>query len=402
MKKLNIYACLIVEEQLNLWHRQLTETLREMEYQVFIPPANIGLREYWIIKDMGYWNKKYQEKLTRKILDDVRSRHQHYGVDLFFCYLYPFQFQPNLFQELTQLGIPSLYFFCDNFANPEVASKYAPHCTLNWVPEINAIQQFEISKSNYIYLPMAANPKYNYPLKIQEAYDLSFFGTKNPYRRNILGSILAQGINLRLFGDGWYSSERNYHQLEIEEKQLIKQLPKFGTQDKILRFLKYKQSALISFMKYGLKPRKKSGEYLNLGIEYDNLFQDVAYEYPLDFVKANEIYSLSSITIGINDQFNPYLQNSNVIYTKLRDFESTMAGACYLTQKTPDNTNFFEEGKEIMTYQSVEELIDKIKFLQKHDEIRNQLRNNAHQRALLEHTWTHRFKKAFAKLGLIN
>ena len=59
-----------------------------------------------------------------------------------------------------------------------------------------------------------------------------------------------------------------------------------------------------------------------MGIEYDHLFQDVAYEYPLDFVKANEIYSLSSITIGINDQFNPYLQNSNVIYTKLRDFES--------------------------------------------------------------------------------
>ena len=55
-----------------------------------------------------------------------------------------------------------------------------------------------------------------------------------------------------------------------------------------------------------------------------------------------------------------------------------------------------------MTYTTLEELIDKIKFLQKHDQIRTQLRNNSRKRSLLEHTWSHRFKTAFAKLGVIN
>jgi spore maturation protein CgeB len=107
------------------------------------------------------------------------------------------------------------------------------------------------------------------------------------------------------------------------------------------------------------------------------------------------------VTIGINDQFNPYLKNSLVIYTKLRDFEATMAGACYLTQKTPDNTNFFEDGKDIMTYTTADELIDKAKFLQKNEQARYKLRINAHQRALSEHTWSHRFEKAFTQLGLL-
>ena len=402
MKKLNIYVCLIVEEELNLWHRQFTDSLKQMEHQIFTPPANTGLRKSWLLVQQDYWNNKHQEQLTFKILEDVKQRHQDQGIDLFFCYLYPFQFEADLFKELTQLNIPSLYFFCDNFAHPNVALKYAPHCTLNWVPEIDATHQFEKSKSNFIYLPMAANPQYNYPLKVTETYDLTFFGTKNPYRCNILGQLLMENINLTVFGDGWFSSERSYHELEIEKQNTIEKLPQFGIQDRILRFLKYKKSGIIDLIKYGLTARKKRKEYSSLGIQYDHLLQNVAHKSPIDFMKANEIYSLSSITIGINDQFNPHLQNSMTIYTKLRDFEATMAGACYLTQKTPDNTNFFEEGKEIMTYTTLEELIDKIKFLQKHDQIRTQLRNNSRKRSLLEHTWSHRFKTAFAKLGLIN
>lgn len=401
MKQLNIYVCLIVEEELNLWHRQLTDSLKQMEHQIFTPPANIGLRKSWLLVQKGFWNNKHQEQLTFKILEDVNKKHQVQGIDLFFCYLYPFQFKADLFKELTLLNIPSLFFFCDNFANPNVALKYAPHCTLNWVPEIDATHQFEKSKSNFIYLPMAANPQYNYPHKVIETYDLTFFGTKNPYRRSILGQLLVENINLNVFGDGWFTSEITYHELEIKKKNTIEKFPQLGIQDKILRYLKYKKSGIIDFIKYGLATRKKRKEYSKLGIEYDHLFQNIACKYPLDFIEANKIYSLSSITIGINDQFNPHLQNSITIYTKLRDFEATMAGACYVTQKTSDNTNFFEEGKEIMTYTTVEELIDKIKFLQKHDEIRTQLRSNARQRSLSEHTWSHRFKKAFAKLGLI-
>lgn len=401
MKKLNIYVCLIVEEELNLWHRQFTDTLRQMHHQVFIPPSDIGMRVSWCIKDMGYWNNKYREQLTSKILDNVKKQHQKNGIDLFFCYLYPFQFTTDLFKELNKLNIPSLYFFCDNFAHPEVAAKYAPCATLNWVPEINAIQQFRQSKSNFIYLPMAANPQYNYPVEVEETFELSFFGTKTPYRRDILGHVLGKDLNLKLFGDGWFTGEKSYYQLEIEEENLLNQLPKFKFKDKVLRYLRYKQSGLSALTRYGLSYKRKSKEYAKLGIEYEDVLQKVACIEPLDYVEANKIYSLSSVTIGINDQFNPYLKNSLVIYTKLRDFEATMAGACYLTQKTPDNTNFFEDGKDIMTYTTADELIDKAKFLQKNEQARYKLRINARQRALSEHTWSHRFEKAFTQLGLL-
>ena len=68
MKKLNIYVCLIVEEELNLWHRQFTDSLKQMEHQIFTPPANTGLRKSWLLVQQDYWNNKHQEQLTFKIL----------------------------------------------------------------------------------------------------------------------------------------------------------------------------------------------------------------------------------------------------------------------------------------------------------------------------------------------
>jgi len=130
----------------------------------------------------------------------LRTKIKERKIDLFFCNMFPFQFTPELFKGLTGLGIPSVYFFCDNFAHKEVAEKFAPYATLNWVPEKNALEQFKASKSRFIYLPMAANPEICYPVDAQETVEISFLGTKNPYRRDLLGRVLNAGLNLKVYG----------------------------------------------------------------------------------------------------------------------------------------------------------------------------------------------------------
>lgn len=394
----NIYCCLIVEEETNLWYRQLTNTLRQMDYEVFVPPK-IGLRESWHLMGRQCWGKQHQSQLTERILNDVKTKQKKYGIDLFFCYLYPFQFKPDLFTELDKLGIPSLYFFCDNLTEKDVAAKYAPYATLNWVPEIDAVKQFQVSKSKYIYLPMAANPSENYPVDTEKISDLAFLGTSTPYRRDLLGKVLTAGLDLKIYGSGWRPGAGSYHALEQEKK--TNDMFKVPRMAKWYSFMKFKRQGLSVFLKHGLSPKVRTKKYNSLGLEFEAALGEVVNKKPLSYDDYNRVFSFSAITTIINDSFDRYLKDSIIKYTKLKNFEAAIAGACLLTERTSDISELFEEGKEIMIFSTHEELIDKAKFLLKNESIRRRMRKAIYKRALSEHTWQHRFKKAFSEMKLI-
>ena len=101
---------MIVEEETNLWHCQLTKTLRQMGCEVFVPPR-IGLRESWGLMGRQCWGKGHRAQLTESILNDVKIKQKKNGIDVFLCYLYPFQFNPDLFTELTGMGDTESLFF---------------------------------------------------------------------------------------------------------------------------------------------------------------------------------------------------------------------------------------------------------------------------------------------------
>ncbi|UCC94934.1 MAG: glycosyltransferase [Candidatus Omnitrophota bacterium] len=398
MKPLKIYMCLFYENEKSIWDSHLTQTLCKMGHEVFVT-RKVGLQKSWYFFNRKFWGPRQKERITENILKDVKERHREKGIDLFFCYLFPFQFTPRLFRELVSLSIPSVYFFCDNFAYKEVAKKYAPYVTLNWVPEKNAVQQFERSGSKFLYLPMAANPDINYPVAVEETVDVSFLGTKTPYRRHLLGQVLQSGLNFRVYGGGWCPNQKDFHPPK-EDIQDSPAYPKPRFMERVASYMRFKKSALLRFMRYGLVPKLRCKWYARLGEEYETTLQTVANRRYLSHSEANEVYSFSSVSIGINDQFNPLLKDRFVFYTKLRDFEATIAGACHLTQATPEGPELFVDGREVMTYSTVEELIDKAKFLLKNEPFRKKLRVAARKRALAEHTWQHRFQRVFSELGL--
>lgn len=380
---MNIYVCLFIEREDSLWHNQLTGTLRRMGHKVFIPPE-IGLQRSWHISGQGLWTKKDQQELTARILEDVKSVKTEHGLDLFFCYLFPFQFSPGLFREIGALGIPTVYFFCDNISNKNIAEEYAPYVTLNWVPEPAAVKSFESSGSRAIYLPMAANPDINYPTAVKETIDISFVGVKNPYRRHMLGKVSDSGLGLKIYGLGWSSSAKT-RQAPAGKSSFFKTLRS----------------------RFSLKTRYK--KYLKLGEEYEGIIKNhvdrehplAAADYPPDMkhsLEINKIYAVSSVSIGFNDQFT---NRSGVFFhTNLRNFEAAMAGACYLAEATSDIDQLFSDEKEIMIFHNIEELIDKGRFLLKNDAFRSELRAACRKRALADHAWENRFDKLFAALGI--
>ncbi|MFH1868853.1 MAG: glycosyltransferase [Candidatus Omnitrophota bacterium] len=390
MKQLKIYVCLISEDQNNLWHQHLTKTLLKMGHKVFTP-GDVGLLDAWRFIAQGFSNRRHMERTTENILAEAKKIHAKEGIDLFFAYLYPFQFRPRLFKELTKLGIPSVYFFCDNFTHKDVAREYAPYATLNWVPESEAIPQFKSSGSKYIYLPMAANPDIFYPVDTEETVDISFLGSKNPYRRYILGRALHAGLNLRVYG-GFWCPDSCCQSSEAEHKANII--------ERCFTHVRFKKNSISRFLRYGLGPVRRSRWYNRLGEEYDKVLQGVSNREPLDIVQANSVYSFSAVSIGTNDLFDSLLERKFIFYTKMRNFEAAMAGACFLMQATPDGHELFQDGEEVMFYSTPEELIDKANFLLRNESVRKTLRLAARKRALLEHTWSCRFKKVFSALEI--
>ncbi len=77
----------------------------------------------------------------------------------------------------------------------------------------------------------------------------------------------------------------------------------------------------------------------------------------------------------------------------IRAFELAACGVFQLLQRVPGVTEFFEEGKEIVCFDSREEMIDKIRYYLAHDEERQRIAAAAHARALREHTWAQRIER---------
>ena len=85
---------------------------------------------------------------------------------------------------------------------------------------------------------------------------------------------------------------------------------------------------------------------------------------------------------------------------KLRDFEVPLAGGFYLVERVAEYEEFFRPGVEVETWETVDELIDKIRYYLDHDAERRQIAEAGRRRAVAEHTWDKRFAMLFRELGL--
>ncbi|MGH7953830.1 MAG: glycosyltransferase family protein, partial [Limisphaerales bacterium] len=109
----------------------------------------------------------------------------------------------------------------------------------------------------------------------------------------------------------------------------------------------------------------------------------------------NAIYRGTQINLGIG-LASPSLTLTTV---KGRDFECPGVGACYLTTYNWELADFYELGREILCYRSVEELIEMHAFYRKRPEECLKIAQAAWRRCVAEHTWEQRFRKIFQQTG---
>ena len=104
-------------------------------------------------------------------------------------------------------------------------------------------------------------------------------------------------------------------------------------------------------------------------------------------LKMYETLAQSSITL------NRHIDVAKNYANNMRLFESTGMGTCLVTDWKENLHTLFELDKEVVTYRSVDELVEKVTYLLNNDKERQKIASAGQKRTLKEHNYQNRIKE---------
>ena len=125
-----------------------------------------------------------------------------------------------------------------------------------------------------------------------------------------------------------------------------------------------------------------------LGLQMQ-ILNEISYE---DLFK---VYACSKIGFNLTTNSNDPEKKAQM---KLRIFEVTAAGALLLTEEVDGLDKFFEIGKEVETFKTIDEAEEKIKYYLKNESAREKIAAAGHQRFLTDHSSKVRLAKLLAEI----
>lgn len=116
----------------------------------------------------------------------------------------------------------------------------------------------------------------------------------------------------------------------------------------------------------------------------------------IDSDQVAEVFNKSRIILGIGTVG----YNNDLFTLKLRDFDAPMAGALYITHRTPELQQLFLEDEEIAFYRDEHQAAEKIKNFLATPALLEQMGAKARTKACQCYTWEKRLADAFAYVGI--
>jgi|SRR5579862_104344 len=332
--------------------------------------------------DLDTWRTRTWEI----VLAYSRQEHERRPIDYFLGYLYPKQIEAAAVDDLQEMGIPAVNFFCDNVREfRAVPVEYRPF-TLHWVPEYEALPMYRSANLPYLFAPMPCWIPRNLRVPpTNETEPPTFIGSADILRRDLVGHAMRAGGDFIVRGRGWGGGADLSSPRSLKSRSLSNAL----------------LNQLAAVQRHGVRALlKKAEDWLRpispLPIPDSNI-QDAVIGQTEYFRITRE----AMVAIGINRV--PTAASSNrhpLVYSRLRDIEAPMLGACYLTEWTEGLEVLYELGTEIETYRTADELSEKLAELRKNPQRRRAMRDRAQRRALTDHSASRSLTRIGAKLGL--
>jgi hypothetical protein len=316
------------------------------------------------------------------VLSFVKSEERRGGIAFFLGYLYPRQIDRSAIRELQRRGLPCVNFFCDNVREfSRVPNEYRGFA-LHWVPEFEAVSMYRKAGLPHLNAPMPCwvAPELRSPPP-RESEPATFIGSADILRRDLFGRAAAAGARVSIRGVGWTEplssggqSRRSPARLFVNQIGVVRANGLRGAYYKITDRL------------WPLRPPV---------IPAENLFPAVtATEYIRVTREAIVTLGVNRVPSGRASLRRP------LAYSRLRDLEAPMMGACYLTEWTAGVEHLYEIGTEIDVYRSPEELSSRLSALQADPARRRAMRVRGQRRALEEHSVGRSLKRICEQLAI--
>lgn len=330
---------------------------------------------------------RWRERTWEQVVDFARREHVVRPLDMFLGYLYPRHVDVGAIGELQRLGVPCVNFFCDNVREfRQVPDEY--RCfDLHWVPECEAVSMYRRAGLPCVH---AAMPVWVPPERRrwdhEERYGPTFIGGRDVQREQLFAAALAAGADIRLRGPGWNSNETPKVETLHTKGSSVRLIDRVKNQGRDLK--RFGPLGLLWKMTYRFQEPITEDAFLG-------------HVDPAAFGEAYaEVTQQARITIGVNrypSYYHPF--GSPGRYSRLRDIEAPMLGACYLTEWAEGIDGMYEIGKEVETFRSAAELVEKISALNADPARRRSMRRLGQERALTDHSVPRSLQRIAAAIG---
>jgi spore maturation protein CgeB len=358
----------------NVWYRNLVEPLLDMGHDVVQPSFSVGDHYRATYAHGTDQQKKARDLYGQRLVEDVRRTHSEKPLDLVLTYYDSFQLSIEAVTELRAVVSPVVNYWSNATHQFDDIKEIAPHFDYCLVTERRALEKYRNIAARTVRWQMAANPNFYRPHRVARVFDLTFIGQKYFNRPEYLRHLSDGGIRLKVFGPSWFALT-----------------PLFGGGSIFESLRRFPGRMLLRHKQRVAWERMLKADPLTLPL---NAYRGIPSDE--DMVK---IHCRSNVCLNLSDVYDETTGKTDR-FIKLRDFEVPMCGGFLITGYQDELTEYYDIGKEIVCYDTKEELLDKTKYYLAHPSERERIRQAGFLRALSEHTWQKRFESLFNSLGL--
>jgi spore maturation protein CgeB len=346
-----------------------------------------------------------RSRLTEQIIEEVQKAHREQPLSLFLSYFYNSHFDPSGFREIARLGIPTVNFYCNSIYQFDLVSDISAAVDFAWHAERDARARYLAVGANPVWVQMAADPAvYRPSVNTSRISKACFVGQRYADRDRLMAVLVKARVPLAIYGSGWIQngskSTNGAGAREEETEHLGRKILRPASLESYLQV--FRQNLNGKGIVDGIFHTWRQKQYRRQTQQLSPLFANLA-QGPISFERMCQAFSEHAVTLNFSNVWSDGRPGSELIpHVRLRDFEAPMCRACYLTGHSDEIGEFYEPGKEILTYRDSAELVDKSRYYLNHPDEAERIREAGYRRALRDHTWVERFKQLFAAIGFGN
>lgn len=278
--------------------------------------------------------------MNRKLLEVTAASRPDFAM----FSLYTDQFESDTIKAMKQLT-RTLCFFHDDTWRVEFSRYWAPQFDFFTTPDVYGERKYRaLGLENVIYFPFGCNNSIYRKASVEKKYDVSFVGAWHPYREWLINRLRRAGFNVKVAGYRWPGGIVSHEEMV----QLFNE------------------------------------SRINL-----NMSNSTSWDAR---------YLLSSPRGLVNRIRSP----KSVEQIKARHFEINGTGGFQLSYYVEGLERHYGIGTEIAIYLDPDDLQQKVALYLAETALRESIADAGYARTLAEHTFGHRFRHAFARMGLID